>query len=135
MGFAALYPSYNLAVGPTHQAFRSGQQALAMGARDCERPDLRFIDLALEIRERLRLPMHTFGPERQGFGLRSNSDKKQDIGIAFEARLRAVPCNCPGAFDRRHASGKYRFRRLDDDLASSNDLGLIPAHDDPDLNN
>lgn len=71
-----------------------------MGGRDCERPGLGFIDLALKISERVRLPESPFLSQRQGFSLRSNSDKWQDVGIIFESCLEAVPCNRPGAFHR-----------------------------------
>ncbi|WP_146006569.1 hypothetical protein [Bradyrhizobium forestalis] len=94
-----------------------------------------FIDLALEIGESARLPVHSFASNRQRFGLRINSDKGHDIGIIFEACLEPLSCNCSGTLDRRHASRKYAFRRLDNNLASGNDLGLIPTHGDPGLKN
>ncbi|MBW5440004.1 hypothetical protein FXB41_36175 [Bradyrhizobium canariense] len=106
-----------------------------MSARNRERPGLGSIDLVLEISERLRLPVSSFASEGQGFGLRCNSDERGDIGIVFKAGLEAMPYNCPGTFQRRDASGKYAFRRLNNDLASSNDLGLIPTHGDPGLTN
>lgn len=106
-----------------------------MGTCDGERPCLGLIDLALEVGESARLPGLPFASKRQGFSFRIDSDKGDNIGIIFEACLEPLPCNCSGALDRWDASRKYAFRRLNNALAGSNDLGLIPTHGDPGLNN